>query len=789
MKNALLFLLIFIGHTLTAQVTFEDAFPNLAFNFPVDIQSNGVSGDNRLFVVEQPGVIRVFQNQSTTTFSNQFLDITNKVDFNFGQEKGLLGLAFHPNYSQNGYFYVSYTNNVNGIIGIVIERYSVNPNNPNQADPNSDCTVLSFLKNQGNSNHNGGSIAFGPDGLLYIAVGDGGGGGDPQGNAQNLNSLFGKILRLNINVSCPGYGIPGDNPFVASFGADEIYAWGLRNPWRMSFDFQTNRLWTGDVGQGQFEEINIIENGRNYGWNRFEANSIFNGSVPNIGNPVFPIFSYNHNQGDRSVTGGYVYRGTQIDNELFGEYVFGDFVSGRVWSLDFNPQTSATNRSLLFDSNFQISTFGKDNNNELYFAAYGNAGRIYKLVSNSTEPASCEVTASSCTLTLTGLSGNDFVKIFDTNFNEVWTCSPFGNNPCNATAIFNGTADGTYYVQGCQGDFDPYILTDCGQPDPCTNQGGDSDGDGICNNQDCQPNNAAFPGTPGTACDDGNPNTSNDMISGDGCGCSGTTPPGGGCTVVVGSCSLTLSGLTGNDFIKIFDADFKVVWQCSPYGSSADFCNSTEVITNLENGTYYVQGCQSDFNAYVLNGCSGMPPNEGCNVSTGNCSLTLNGLTNTDFIKVFDAGFKVVWQCSPYGNSNDFCNSTEVVTSLSTGTYYLQGCDGDFDPYTVNCSQGTERALIGNNTSPNNDQSSILVFPNPAKNEINIDLTSFLGQTTLIQIYDARGVLIKTQPINKVGEDPEKIYLDGIKNGLYIVTMKFDRHRLIAKSFVVNKLY
>jgi len=482
-----LFLLLFINY-LQAQVTSQNAFPNLTFNYPVDIQNSGVSGDNRLFVVEQPGRIRVFQNQSNVSSSSLFLDITNKVNYNQGQEKGLLGLAFHPNYNQNGYFYVSYTGFSGGQISIVIERYSVNSNNPNQANSNSGCQVFSFNKNQSDSNHNGGSIAFGPDGRLYISVGDGGGAGDPQGNAQNLNSLFGKILRIDVNGPCPGYTIPSSNPFTSSSGRDEIYAYGFRNTWRMSWDFQTNRLWGADVGQGQYEEINIIQSGRNYGWKRFEANSTFSSSTPFPSNNTFPVYNFNHNQGDRSVTGGYVYRGSEI-NSLNGRYIFGDFVSGRVWSLNYNSSTGSANRTQLFDSNFSISTFGQDSNDELYFAAYGFTGRIYKLVEdNGPIPTTCSVATGNCSITLNGLESNDVAKVFDSSFNELWICTPYGNNPnpCNSIETISGLSNGNYYVQAC-GTTTSYSVS-CGSTNPCANQGGDSDGDGVCNNQDCQPN-------------------------------------------------------------------------------------------------------------------------------------------------------------------------------------------------------------------------------------------------------------------------------------------------------------
>ena len=1008
MKKILLFFLILSFINIQGQVTFENAFPNLTFNYPVDIQNSGVSGDNRLFVVEQPGRIRVFQNQANASSSSLFLDITNKVNYTQGQEKGLLGLAFHPNYNQNGFFYVSYTGFNGGFIEIIIERYSVNPNNPNQANPNSGCEVLSFVKNQGESNHNGGSITFGSDGYLYISVGDGGGAGDPQGNAQNLNSLFGKILRIDINAPCPGYAIPSDNPLVSSTGRDEIYAWGLRNTWRMNFDFQTNRLWGGDVGQGQFEEINLIENGRNYGWNRFEAFSVFNSSTPNPSNPTYPIFNNNHSQNDRSITGGFVYRGSEIGNGLFGKYVYGDFVSGRIWSLDYNPQTGATDRTLLFNSNFSVSSFGQDINNELYFAAYGFSGRIYKLI-EGTFP-SCSISTGNCSITISGLSSGEIAKVFDASFQEVWTCTPFGNNPnpCSPTETITGLENGTYFVQAC-GATEPYSIS-CGNMDPCANQGGDSDGDGICNNQDCQPNNNAFPATPGTTCDDGNSNTNNDVITSDGCGCAGT-PTNGTCSVTTGNCSITLNGLNSGDFIKVFDDSFQEVWRCSQFGNNPSPCNPTETVTGLENGTYFVQACGS-LDAYLVSGCgsmnpcaaqggdsdgdgicnnqdcqpnnnafpatpgtscddgnpntnndivtsdgcgcAGTPTNATCSVTTGNCSITLNGLNSDDFIKVFNDSFQEVWRCSQFGNNPSPCNSTETVTGLSDGTYFVQAC-GSLDPYVVsgcgsttgndcssisNVAQGktaeqsstitaggitgsASKAVDGNTngtfftSSPQNssvaatqnqsqpywqvdlqsnhfieeiniynrtdgsarttnayvlisdqpftssslsnarsqadyeffisglvgspsiimpqlegryvrvqmqsqgnltlgevevmgcisnnlnnnsntliilpnldfDLKSIIIFPNPAQDEINVDLKSFEGQKALIQIFDPRGILIKKHHVNAASAFHERIDLKGIVNGLYFLTVKIDGHKLVTKPLSIIKTY
>ena len=387
-----------------SQVTFEDAFPSLTFEFPVEIQNTGTSGDDRLFVVGQRGTIRVFNNDATVGTAATFLDIQSEVFFNVGQELGLLGLAFHPNYETNGYFYVYYTRSAGGTPEIVVERFQVNSGNPNQANKSSRQVVFSVVKNQSNSNHNGGKIAFGPDGYLYVSIGDGGGGGDPKRNGQNVTTYFGSILRLDVDLDGNNpldanglapegrYEVPATNPLVGQEGLDEIYAWGIRNTWKMSFDPPTGRLWGGDVGQNAFEEINLIRPG-NFGWNRFEGESVYNSSVPDPGNAIPPIFFYNRSSGDRSVTGGYVYRGSQISStapSIVGKYLFADYVSGRVWALDYNATTQEATRELLFrassssGSSINVSTFGLDVNGEMYFAGYGSAGSIYKLKDGTT---------------------------------------------------------------------------------------------------------------------------------------------------------------------------------------------------------------------------------------------------------------------------------------------------------------------------------------------------------------------------------------------------------------------
>lgn len=350
-----------------------EAFPSLSFERPVDFQ-HANDNSKRLFVVEQRGVISVFENNPKTSAKSEFLSIESKVD-DSGNEEGLLGLAFHPDYKSNGFFYVNYTaKNSNRT---VISRFKVSASNPNQADPASEMILLEF--DQPYSNHNGGQIAFGPEGYLYIAVGDGGSGGDPQGNGQNRNTLLGTILRIDVDKSegSKNYSIPSDNPFVGSSEGfqKEIYAYGLRNPWRLSFDSETGELWVGDVGQNKYEEIDIIKKGGNYGWNSMEGFHCFNSSNCNTEGLELPVWEYDRSRGDISITGGYVYRGSSIP-QLKGLYIYADYVSGRIWSLDMTNSNSPVNTEL-FDTDFPISSFGVDKNQELYLCGFDD--KIYKL--------------------------------------------------------------------------------------------------------------------------------------------------------------------------------------------------------------------------------------------------------------------------------------------------------------------------------------------------------------------------------------------------------------------------
>jgi len=337
-----------------AQVELEPAFPLLSFLSPVDLQHSG-DGTNRLFVVEQRGMIRVFENSQYVAEDKIFLDIRDRVN-NAGFEEGLLGLAFHPDYENNGYFYVDYT--AANPRRTVIARYSVSLSNPDSADENSEFVIMEF--SQPFENHNAGQISFGPDGYLYISAGDGGSGGDPFGNGQNLQTLLGSLLRVDVDTLAGGmnYGIPLDNPFYPNdLGyREEIFAYGLRNPWRFSFDDSTGWLWLADVGQNDIEEIDLIISGRNYGWNVMEGSRCFDPpSGCDTTGLEMPIWEYDHSLG-LSVTGGFVYHGSNAP-ELEDHYIYADYLSGRIWSLFYDGQNPPVNTELM-NTDLLITSFG-----------------------------------------------------------------------------------------------------------------------------------------------------------------------------------------------------------------------------------------------------------------------------------------------------------------------------------------------------------------------------------------------------------------------------------------------
>ncbi|WP_158857705.1 PQQ-dependent sugar dehydrogenase [Lunatibacter salilacus] len=357
------------------EISITDAFPGLTFTRPVDVQH---AGDERFFVVEQRGVISVVSGDLQNPEKGVFLDIESQVR-DQGNEEGLLGLAFHPDFENNGYFFVNYT--ASSPNRTVISRFQVSASNANQADSGSGLVLLEIEQPYGN--HNGGQVVFGPDGYLYTGMGDGGSGGDPQNNSQNLTNLLGAILRIDVDNPSNGmnYSIPPDNPFVNNKEGyrEEIFAYGLRNPWRFSFDVENGNLWTGDVGQNRLEEINIIENGGNYGWRVMEGTQCFNPAVDcDRSGLTLPIWEYGRSAGDVSITGGFVYRGESIP-QIQGQYIYGDFVSGRIWSLEVTDMDDPINTELI-QVPFGLSSFGVDSNNELLLCGFD--GKIHRLIIN-----------------------------------------------------------------------------------------------------------------------------------------------------------------------------------------------------------------------------------------------------------------------------------------------------------------------------------------------------------------------------------------------------------------------
>lgn len=364
------------------------------FTAPVEITN---SGDSRLFVVQQNGIIKIVQPNGSVN-ATDFLNISSIV--NFGGERGLLGLAFHPQYATNGYFYVYYNNTAGNII---VARYSRSTANPDVADPSSALILLNIPKPF--ANHNGGSMHFAPDGKLWISTGDGGSAGDPNGNAQNINSLLGKMLRIDVNAS--GYTIPADNPFAgATAGSDEIWSYGLRNAWKFSFDTNTGNVMIADVGQGVYEEINkipISQPAVNYGWRCYEANATYNtagcGAAASM---TFPVAAYDHSGGKCSITGGYVYRGT-LYPAFTGKYLFADYCSQQIGLM--HADNSITWTSAFSGNNF--STFGQDAVKELYVAAVNN-GKIFKI--STTTLSTAEGVAEKITVYPNPVSQKLFVK-------------------------------------------------------------------------------------------------------------------------------------------------------------------------------------------------------------------------------------------------------------------------------------------------------------------------------------------------------------------------------------------
>lgn len=361
----------------------KTAFPNLRIPRPIVITDAG-DGSNRLFIASQQGTVYVLADDDQDVEDPEvFLDLNESVTYKDREnEEGFLGMAFHPKFKENGHLFIFYTSSEEPHLSVV-SRFTVSESDPNQVDRQSEVRLLEIP--QPAWNHNGGTVAFGPDGYLYIALGDGGAANDVFGNGQNLETLPGSILRIDIDRQTDGknYAIPSDNPFVDREGArPEIFAYGLRNVWRMAFDPETDKLWAADVGQDLWEEIDLIENGGNYGWNLREGMHPF-GSAKNTSNSklIDPIWEYHHEVG-KSITGGVVYRGSAIP-ELQGVYLFADYVTGKMWGLRYNTDTEKVEAhyELPLPRNIPVITFGTDQQGEVYFT--DPSGHIFQFVPKS----------------------------------------------------------------------------------------------------------------------------------------------------------------------------------------------------------------------------------------------------------------------------------------------------------------------------------------------------------------------------------------------------------------------
>ena len=344
---------------------------------PVAVRAAG-DGSGRLFIVEQPGRLRIVDDGGLR--STPFLDIRDRVR-DSANEQGLLGLAFHPDYASNGRFFVNYTDLTGDT---VVAEYARSEGDPNWSESSSEAIILTIQ--QPFSNHNGGDIAFGPDGFLWISTGDGGSGGDPQGNGQNTQTLLGKLLRVDVDNGST-YTIPADNPFADDSEArDEIWALGLRNPWRFSFDRETGDLYIGDVGQSQREEIDfesrLDPGGRNYGWNTMEGSRCYQSSNCSTDGLILPVAEYSHTSGC-SVTGGYVYRGSRFP-DLEGLYIYGDFCSGTVWAL-VPAGAGKWTVAVVGETSAAIASFGEDEDGELYLTD-PRSGTVFMITGRKLSP-------------------------------------------------------------------------------------------------------------------------------------------------------------------------------------------------------------------------------------------------------------------------------------------------------------------------------------------------------------------------------------------------------------------
>jgi len=434
-----------------SQYSLKIAFPNLAaFDNPIELV-HAYDGTNRLFVAQQRGLIYVFNNDPVVSSKKLFINLTGKVSQS-GSEKGLLGLAFHPQYETNRFFYVNYTFDSASQTWTRISRFTASLSNPDTAITSTEYILLTLF--QPFTNHNAGKVAFGPDGYFYFGLGDGGSGGDPNGNGQNRATLLGSMIRINVDSAGGGkaYSIPTSNPYYGNSSGykEEIFAYGIRNPWKFSFDELNGQLWLGDVGQGAREEIDIIESGKNYGWNKMEGFLCY-GTCDTTGKGFTrPVWDYPRTVGT-TVTGGYVYRGTKLPG-LYGKYICADYGNGKLFSLTLNVDTATS--KIIHDASFTIPSLGVDQDNEMYVTRLsGTSGFIYKLY--NTQAINLNLTAAIEAFyddNSNSMNISDTVKVYLHQIVSPYAVVDSSTTVLNSSSlsgwnIFNNTPNGTYYIR------------------------------------------------------------------------------------------------------------------------------------------------------------------------------------------------------------------------------------------------------------------------------------------------------------------------------------------------------
>ncbi len=789
-KNLLLLLAVAITSLLSAQL------PQLSllqlgtsgYAKPLDIKN---CGDQRLFIVEQTGYIRILYKDGTKQ-TTPFLDIDARVNSS-GDEQGLLGLAFSPNYKQNGYFYVNYING-SGNGSTRISRFSVLPNDSTQADPNSEVILLTFT--QPYSNHNGGNMMFGPDGYLYVSQGDGGSGNDPQGNGQNKNTFHGKMLRLNVTGQTT-YTIPPSNPFVGQANVkEEIWAYGLRNTWRSSFDKLTGDMWMGDVGQGDWEEIDFQDasstGGENYGWRCREGLHQCAGcsqtgcTGTGYTDPVFEVPSTT----SCSVTGGYVYRGTQ-QGKLFGSYIFTDYCSGNFWRINRTGINTFVSNQLTVSPvfSYQLTSLGQDNLGELYVAYRGSGsnGRIYRIVEttecNPVAFVSFEDSIDGCSpVSLTALRGD--------TLSYQWYNS---NGVINGATSHQFAAEqsGWYKVKvskqqlGCEAMSDSIYVTAF-----------DTTALTLSN-------------TPFITC----VNSSNlDLTP--------KVTPGGGIfsgAGVSGSNFVSSSGNIGNNqityaYTNLSGCSSEVSFTVTLSDTTAITSNSTDTLVCITEPTFIMTGYTSPVGGdYTGNGVTGISFNpSAAGVGTSVINYTYINLAGCESNYSFNLNVEDITALSKNVTDSVFCNNVLPVSltpyvSPAGGTFSGNGVTNDsFDPAlasfgistityqytnTAGCISADSfqfEVSICTDIKTNAEDFAFNIFPNPAKGKLNLKVNVNSIQQVELTITDAVGKIYvrKNQLL-----DPNKpiitLELPPLATGMYSVQLKGEKVSVV-KSLAID---